>query len=400
MTVAWRARAATTVAWGLAIALAACATPTKDKPAPRKKKAAQVVAAPQPAPEPVDAEPPLDLPAGRTPGDLLPPLPTPAPRLGRGGDKPTAVYPSTGCADLAPQGFALVRSLEVTLPPKAAGELPGVLETCLFQKAVDRTTLDRKDKAGHAGRTFHLVAAWPGEAVQALDVEEASRVPRDLPQPLQEAGHDASAWGTLISTGWPDAPVLAVLSARFYDGPLGQEVHWLRDARLLRAGKGPAPKEGWQAFEKREFTSLDAEVLRLAAEKDPSLADKLADREQKAADRLALRAKWLKGAGDEKVTAAEPDPQALWLRDGRKALQKGDWKLAIELALRVDAVCAEPTSEAHALLKDALQAGQVPPAKVQPAQATVDLCEPLPDKPAPRRKPEPVKKAERGERAP
>jgi hypothetical protein len=30
----------------------------------------------------------------------------------------------------------------------------------------------------------------------------------------------------------------------------------------------------------------------------------------------------------------------------------------------------------------------------------VDLCEPLPDKPAPRRKPDAPKKADRGERAP
>jgi hypothetical protein len=382
----------TRAAWIAAIALAACTGQDKAKPAKHKKKAAVTQEAPPAvAAAPVETEPPLDLPAGHTPGDLLPPLPTPAPRLGRGGDKPTALYPNAGCADLAPQGFALVRTLEVTLPPKAPGELPGVLEACVFQKPTDR-----KNKAVLGGRSFQLVAAWPGDNVQALDVEEAARTPHDLPQAMQDAGHDASAWGTLISTGWPDAPVLAVLSARFYDGPQGQEVHWLRDARLLRPGKGP----GWQAFEKREFTSLDLDVLRQAVDKDPTMADRLAEREQKALDQLALRAKRLKGAGEDKVTAAEPDPQAIWLRDGRKALQKGDWKAAIELALRVDAVCAEPTTEAHAVLKEALQAGQQTAAKVQPAQATVDLCEPLPDKPAPRRKPDAPKKADRGERAP
>ncbi len=396
------------LAVGLVALLAtACADKDgQDKPAAGKKKPA--IAAPTPAgpAAAVGAEPALELPAGQTLGDLLPPLPTPVPRLAHGGaDKPSAVYPLAGCADLGPEGFGLVRRLEITLAPTAAGGLPGVLEACLFQKS-----LERKDRAGRTGKIFHLVAAWPGDAVQALEVEEFARTPKSLPPLRQASGHDASAWGALVATGWPEAPVLAVLSARFYDANLGDEVHWLRDAQLLRTVKGGAK---WAAFEKREFMTLDLEQLRLLCEgrgdekgAAPLQAacdrfERLAgDQEQQAAERQAVRAKRLKGQGDEKVAPDTADPQAIWLRDARRALKAGSWREAIELALRVDAVCAEPTSEAHALLKDALEKANLPPARVQPAQATMDLCEPLPDKPSPKRKVEVPKKLDKGEPAP
>lgn len=384
----------------------------KDKAPPRKKK--PVMAAPvtaEPAAEPVAAEPPLELPAGQTVGDLLPALPTPVPRLAHGGgDKPAAVYPNVGCVDLGPEGFGLVRRLEITLPAGTPGGLPGVLEACLFQKA-----LERKDRVGRTGKIFHLVAAWPGDVVQALEIEEFARPPQNLPPDLQKSGHDASAWGALIATGWPEAPVMAVLSARFYDGILGDEVTWRRDARWLQAAKGGAK---WAAFEKRDFATVDLEQLRLlcegpAEEKGTAPLQAACDRferlagdqERQAADRQALRAKRLKGQGDDKVTPDAADPQAIWLRDARRALKANAWREAIELALRADAVCAEPTTEAHAVLKEALEAGHQAPARVQPAQATVDLCEPLPDKPSPKRKLEAPKleapkSGDKGERAP
>lgn len=388
-----------------AVWLTCCGKTASDKP-PTKKAKPVVVAAPS-SPPAEEVEPPLSLPAGQTPGDLLPALPNPAPRLATGAEKPAALYPNAGCADLGPQGFALVKRLEVTLPAKAAGELPGVLEACLFQQSVER-----KDRFSHAGRQFQLVAAWPGEAVQTLAVDEAARPPATLPPERQKAGHDAAAWGTLIATGWPQAPILAVLSARFYDGELGEQLAWQRDARWLKAG------EGWLPLEKRGFVSLDQEHLRSLCEgrADASPADKAAGalqlacdfserlgtaQDNQAAERVVVRARRLKGQGEEKVTPTEADPQSIWLREARRALQKGAWQSALQLALRVDTACGEPVTEAHALIAEALQAGRVAPAKVQPAQATVDLCEPLPDKAAPRRKAEVIKPAAKaGERTP
>jgi hypothetical protein len=75
------------------------------------------------------------------------------------------------------------------------------------------------------------------------------------------------------------------------------------------------------------------------------------------------------------------------LVDGYRALLNGHWKTARKLALWVNMVCGESVRDAQQLLDAvAVVAGQktekvVPPIKLHP------LCEPLFDKPPPRRTP-------------
>ena len=103
-----------------------------------------------------------------------------------------------------------------------------------------------------------------------------------------------------------------------------------------------------------------------------------------AAERLALRQKRLKGQGSE-LAEKDADPQSIWLREARKQLKAGAWQAAIGTALRVDMICGEAVQEAHAIVMDALAEGHVAIAKVAPNQPLAELCEPLPDKPAPKR---------------
>lgn len=402
------------------IAMAAC----RGEPAGPAAEAPSGTQAPVTAEEPAEAVnpatpaeaegPALDLPAGQTLGDALPPLPLPAPRLGSGaGGEVGVAYPPASCDDLAPEGYNLAKQLSFSVPPATAGDPPGVLDVCLHQKL-----LDRKDRAGRGGRQFVAIAAWPDGQVQTADFAEFSRPPTNLPAERARAGHDAAAWGTLVATGHARLPVLAVVSGRFYDGTLGDEVHYLREARLLRvpaksADKGAAP--AWQPFERRAFGTVDLAHLealcegRSEAGPGPPLAaacarrDKLTSTQaEAAAGRLAGREKRLAGQADDGAKAAtDADPQSIWLREGRKALRKGDATAAIEAALRVDAVCGEAVAEAHSLIGDALVVLDLKAVKVRPAQTTAPLCEPLPDKPAPRRsKPEPARpepaKAEAG----
>ena len=69
-------------------------------------------------------------------------------------------------------------------------------------------------------------------------------------------------------------------------------------------------------------------------------------------------------------------------------------------------VCGEATRDAHAIVADALVEGHVTPARVSPNQPLGDLCEPLPDKPAPKRqraeaeKPVKAEKPAKGAKAP
>ncbi len=356
---------------------------------PVREPAPMPVQAPIAAPVPEPAAPPLELPAGTTVGDLLPPLPQPVAPLADASHAALAM-PKIGCSDLGPEGAALVKRVELPLAPKAAGELPGVLEVCLFSKVLEKAT-----PAG-TGKQFIAIAAWPGDAVQQTTFEPLQHAPETLPPERQKAGHDAVTWGTLIATGHPQMPVLAVVSGRFLDGELGEVVDYQREARLLgQDGK-------WAPFAQRSFATVDlAHLDALCAGKaDASPADRAAGALQAACDRhdalapgaakaanerLTLRAKRLKGAGDAGDAERDADPQSLWLRDAKKALHKGNGHEAFLLALRVDAVCGEAATEAHALLGEVLAAGQIAPQKPKPAQTLVDLCEPLPDKPAPRR---------------
>ena len=341
---------------------------------------------------PVEAEP-YALPAGQTLGDALPPLPAPAAVLGGGGGGGGALLQAkTGCAADAADDFTLAKRLEVAFAPAKAGEPAQVLETCLLQK-----TGDRQDKVADTGKAFTVVAAFADDSRVAHTFEPLARPPQTLPAERRKAGHEGGGWASIIATGDPERPILALISGRFYDGALGEEVHFVRQARLLR--KGPSGWQ-WHDFAKRSHTSIDDDHLRAlcAGKADAAAADRAAGALQAACDqvqardgaaakaeaRLAVRKKRPAGAAGG-TAATDGDPQSIWLRDARAALAKGDFGQAIDTALLVDVVCGEAVGEAHSLIKDALAAQNVELQRPQPAQTLNDLCEPLPDKPAPKR---------------
>ena len=354
----------------------AAATPPRAAPAPPAAAAAEVV----------------DLPAGLTLADVLPAVPVPVPRLASSANAALAM-PRTGCSDLGPEGAALVRRVELPVAPQAKGELPGVLELCLFSKVIGHAS------AADSAKQWIAVAAWPGDAVQQTTFEPLRHAPENLPPERQKAGHDAVSWGALLATGDPTMPALVVVSARSFDGELGEIVHYQRQARLLRPVAG---KLTWEPLLERSFETVDLPHLEAlcAGKADASAADRAAGALQVACDqvsqvsealtkaaasRLGLRQKRLKGGGDAADPAQDPDPQSLWLRDARKALHKNNVAEALTLALQVDVVCGEACAEAHALIQEALAAQQVSVQKPKPAQPLVDLCEPLVDKTPPRR---------------
>lgn len=375
--------------------------------------AARAAAAPTPttAPEaPLDPEP-YALPAGQTLGDALPQLPAPAPRLAGGGSAGGAVLQAkSGCAADVPDEYTLVRRVELTYPATKPGDPAQVLEVCLLQK-----TVDRADSVAEGGKAFLVVAAFADETKVSHPFEQLTRPPTTLPPERQKSGHDGGSWAGLFATGDTDRPALAVVSARFYDGPLGEEVQFVRASRLLTKAA-----QGWQwvPLASRTHRSVDLEHLRAlcSGKADASAADKAAgalavacERAEaveteaaKAETRLATRKKRLAGAGGGQA-ASDPDPQSIWLRDARVALAKGEFAAAIETALHVDVVCGEAVAEAHAVVKDALAAQRLEPLRAQPQQTLSELCEPLPDKPAPRRPREAPAKGKPdkgGERAP
>ncbi len=355
---------------------------------------------------------PYALPAGQTLGDALPQLPASAPRLGSGGGAVggAVLQAKTGCAADAPDDYTLVRRVEQTYPPAKPGEPAQVLEVCLLQKPVDRA-----DKVAESGKAFLVVAAFADDSRVSHTFEQLARPPTALPPERQKAGHDGGSWAGLFATGDPDRPALAVVSGRFYDGALGEDVQFLRVARLLTK-----TAQGWQwsALAERSHKSVDLEHLRAlcAGKADASPADRAAGALAAACDRvdaveteaatadarMATRKKRLAGAGGGKPET-DPDPQSIWLRDARAALAKGDPGAAIETALKVDVVCGEAVSETHAIVKEALGALKVEPLRAQPQQTLGELCEPLPDKPAPRRPRETTAKGKPekgGDRAP
>ncbi len=386
-----------------------CACAPKPAPQPPHAPGPAPEAAPAASPPVADQpEPPLTLPAGQTLGDALPPVPV-LPRRLASGAQAGAQVPQTSCADQLPADCALGKRLEITLPADKPGEPPTVGEVCLCTKAVERADADR---ARATGKQLVVVAAWPGERKAEAAIAEAKHEPADLPPERQKAGHDGAAWGTLIATGWPQMPVLAVASARFYDGKYGEEVHWQRHAQLLHVD---ASKLSWQPFAELKFETLDwIHLLALcdgradespadrAAGQNPRLCPEVGNMDEptrEAAERLALRQKRLQGQGKEPAEN-DPDPQSIWLREAKKLLKNGKWQEAIQTALRVDMVCGEAVQDAHALVLDALAAGHVTPAKVAPNQPLAELCEPLPDKPAPKRQRVEAEKPAKGAKMP
>lgn len=302
--------------------------------------------------------------------------------------------PEHSCADSEPAGFDLVKQVTLTLPPATAGQPGQPLSVCLFQKF----QADRPDKNGSTGRVYQLLAVQADGSSIAGDLPELARPPKKLPPERVRGGHEATGWAALVPSGDAETPVLAVETGRFYDGALGEEVHFIRHAKVLRKqGAGWA----WLPLVERAFSVTDWDHLQAlcAGKAEASDADRAAGALQVACDkvdaaeagreegrlaRLATRKKRLGGAGGGNLEL-DPDPQSLWLRDAKAALRKGEHAKVVELALKADAMCGESAAEAHALIRESLAAANQEAVKAQPAAAMVELCEPLADKPAPKR---------------
>ena len=344
------------------------------------------------------AEPPVaEMPAAATAGDVLPPLPTAARRLASR-KLALPLLPSVSCGALAPdREFKLGPRLEVVRRPKKDGEPAGTLELCLFNRWLKRADDELPQRTG---RLHHFVAAFPGDEVAAWTSDELKRAPVNarpewsLPK--------AAGWSALIATGIPDRPALAVVSGRYYDGLLGEEIHWRREARVLKRSKG---RWAWVPLAALDFVSLDTTALLAACQREETEGDKAclgadelveahrrdaAQRGQVRQTRLAAaKARRKRGmrakARGLKPYVGDPDPQAAWLRDGRAALAQGRWRSAIEHALRIDMACGEPVREAHNLLVAGMKKGGVRMEKSVPPPRMTPLCEPLFDKPGPKR---------------
>ena len=365
------------------------AAATPETPAP----ASTATAESPPTPPPTD-EPALTLPAGQTLGDQLPQVPPLPLRLTTGALAGAGEPPQTGCADVLPANCGLSKRVELTLPGRKPDDPPQMAEVCLCMRGTDRADPQR---AMLPGKQVVAVAVWPGDKRAEVTFDEAKHAPTSLPGARQKAGHDASAWGALVATGWDALPVVAIASARFYDGAFGEQIVWTRTAQALHVADG---KLTWQPVESRTFTSLDLDHLQALCDGKAAASpadragpvaeacvahDKLVEEHANAAAaRLAARQKRLKGQGTE-AAAGDDDPQAIWVRDAKKQLNAGKWEDAITTALRADAVCGEAVAQAHEVIAAALRDGHVQPIKTQPNQSLADLCEPLPDKSAPKR---------------
>ncbi len=363
-----------------------------------------------------EAAPAVPLPPKVTPGDVLPPVP-PLPRRLAG---PGAVagagpqLPAISCVRMAPDGsFKVSRHIEVarlgrdvatTLntptprPPdkqKPSNKDPsekknaaasksststGVLELCLFHKW---RTREAGENRTHTGRVHHFVAAFPGSDVTSWTADELHRTPETLPA---DAAWLSAGWASLLPTGLPDRPALAVISGRFYDGKLGEEVHYVRRARVLQMHNG---RWAWVPWMNRTYKTLDIEHLRTACERGSTpgcrrAAARIASAQAGATKRLKQREARLGGRGHNKVTNDTPDPQSAWIAQGRKMLREGRWKEAIDVALRAEVVCGEAVSDARRVMGRALQIGKVKAEQSEPPVNRRPLCEPLVDKAPPR----------------
>lgn len=376
-----------------AIGQVAC---SKASPSPAASvNAADVAADPQVALAILAALPadPVGLPQGQTLGDALPPLPPLPRRVGPLPGSQGAAGAASGCTAGMPKHAVLIERLSLDLAQTGAGAAAPQLVVCLLQLSTVRA-----DRAGNSGRRFRAVAVWPDGNRVVQDLHELARVPLTLPPERAESGHDGSAWGGLVATGDPRRPVMAITSGRFLDGPLGEEVHLLRRAAVLgrRAGSW-----SWQTVGERASMAFDLPHLRALCkgEATASPADRAGGAvaaackqatavetglRQAAAKRLETRQARLNGqsGGD---AAKDPDPQSIWLRDGRAALAASNPEKAIQLAMQIDMVCGDAVREAHALLAEALKLAGVTRQPVKPAQGTQPLCEPLPDRPASKR---------------
>ncbi|MCO4763593.1 MAG: hypothetical protein KC502_18930 [Myxococcales bacterium] len=337
------------------------------------------------------------LPKKATPGDVLPPPPT-LPRRLASGSGPAPQLPNISCARMAPDGtFKLSRRIEVgrrgaavstTLgtptrkgdKTKAAKTKPGTLELCLFHKWRAR---ERGENRTHTGRIHHFVAAFPGSDVSSWTADELTRIPKKLPT---DARYLSAGWAALLPTGLPDRPAIAVISGRFYDGILGEEVHYIRKARVLQRHRG---RWAWVPWMSRTYQTLDTAHLRTSCKRSGGAgcrrwAARIAGAERGAARRLKIRDARLKRKGKTKVKKGDPDPQSYWISEAQHVVREGRWKEAIDLALKSEVVCGEAGRRSRRVIGRALRMGKIKPEIAEPAVNRRPLCEPLSDKPAPK----------------
>jgi len=365
------------------------------------------------------AAPAVPLPPKVTPGDVLP-LPPPLPRRLAGGSGAPGTGPELpiiSCARMAPDGtFKLSRRIEVgrlgrevatTLgtptrrgkdaAPTPAGKAAkaskmrggakkkkptaaGTLELCLFHKWRAREPGENRT---HTGRVHHFVAAFPGSDVTSWTADELTRAPKSLPE---DALWLSAGWASILPTGLPDRPAIAIVSGRFYDGKLGEEVHYIRKARMLQRHRG---RWAWVPWMSRRYKTLDVEHLRNACKRGGPAGcrrsrARIASAERSAARRLKQRAARLAGRGGSRPGKSAADPQSAWIALGRRVLREGRWKEAIDFALRSEMVCGEAGRDARRIIGRALRIGKVKAELSEPQLNRRPLCEPLPDKAPPR----------------
>lgn len=359
------------------------AASAKAKPGARPAKAAP---ADGPIDEADDAAPAaVAAPRGATPGDVLPPLPKAAPRLGRGGKAGSApTEPEMPCDQLAPDGsWKLANRTVIERNPAKAGAPATSMELCLFHKWLPR---DDADKQRRTGRQHLFVAAFPGTEVEAWTSDELEFAPKSLPE---DAAVSAAGWAALVPTGLPEMPALAVVSARFYDGAHAEEVHYRRVGRLLRQSRG---RWAFTELETLDQLSLDlGHIDGLCAGDTPpegceALQRRAAAWRADAEGRSKRRALRLDGkAARSPGKAPDGDPQSAWLQQARAASKRNKHEAAALAALRVEMACGEAVKEAREVLADAAKA-QGGAEKADPRPKAADLCEPGADKGGPPRK--------------
>ncbi|HAN30724.1 MAG TPA: hypothetical protein DCQ06_03935 [Myxococcales bacterium] len=355
--------------------------------APVATRAAQPEKAVNETPEAVDPPRPA------TAGQGLPALPS-LPRRLDPNLKPGALPPARGCVELSPgDGFRLARKVIITRNGEPVSSQinvkvdqsdksvwqPGTLELCVFHKWRNR---EEGENRTHSGRIHHFVAAFPGTDVAAWTSTELTRQPKTLPG---DALWLSAGWASLIPTGLPDRPAIAVVSGRFYDGVRGEEIHYTRHARVLRLHKG---RWAWVPWTNRSWMTLDMEHLKQACKSGGSgckgLSRRLRVETKATARRLKTRKRRLDGLDEPKKQDPEGDPQSYWLALAQKRVKQLRWKEAIDLALRAEVVCGEPVRASRKVLRRAMRLGKVKADGLDAQPLAHPLCPPLLDKAPPK----------------
>lgn len=368
-------------------------------------RAESVAAGPAGAGKPVDPAPanappteeaeespePVAAPEGATPGDVLGPAPKPARRLGAKGvavgadGKPgKPLQAEVPCDELAPDSaFKLASKAEIQLPAPA-GEEPATIEVCLFHKSTARQDVER---FARTGRQHAFVAAFPGRDVAIWTADEQQFEPATLPA---DAAVSASGWAALLPTGLDDRVALAVVSARFYDGPASEVVRTVRVGRVLEQKGG---RWGWQPLAQVAVDSLDLDYIDARCKADPAAegcADLVARAERwraEAEQRSSRRQQRLDGkAAAGPKGKPEGDPQSEWLRRANAALGARKPHDAVEAALHVEMLCGEAVLEARAAFAQAARLANQPILRVEPKPRATALCGPMADRGGPARK--------------